>query len=288
MRLVSLTCPAYLTSLRARLSSSSLASRGSVLANPRMSAAICVAISVAACDASNPVRARAASDLSCPSNQVTVTATSDRSYKASGCGASATYVCVEERPLAIGQSLLVQALASETVCIRESVDKPQPHIVTVPFPSGFTFGSSLSTTKPICTDAEHWWQPREPAVFRCGGTPASVGYPATVDLAFCADRLCRIDVLIRAQDPNGWTGLHNEVRSKLEAHYGPRTNYASNIPPACAPVLASCLQGGGAQADTTWRWNTPHGVLLTIGRDGDGPVIRIRYDTSGLAAQPLL
>jgi hypothetical protein len=269
----------------------SIASPAILPADARICALIGLAGTITACGAANPVRARAASDLSCPSDRITIAATGSRSYTASGCGASATYVCVEERPLAYGQSLLVQALASETVCIRESVNKAQPHIATVPFPSGvagFTFGNTLTASKSICVDAGHWWQPREAATYRCGGTPTSVGYPAAVDVAFCSDQLCRIDVLIRAQDPHGWIVLHNDVRTKLEAHYGPSTDYTSSIPPTCSAALHPCLQNGTAQAATTWRWSTPHGVFLTIGRDGDGPLIRIRYETPALVAKPLL
>ena len=245
----------------------------------------------------------AAADFRCSEDSLVTREVGGGMVRITGCGKTALYSCggggldVSLRspigpPPVFGPRGPFQYSFNESECVRVRevpASGATVSLVRAPFPAGvagFTFGRALAASKPVCADAGHWWQPRELHTFRCGGAPTSVGHPAMVDIAFCADQLCRIDVLIRAQDPDGWALLHADVRAKLEAQYGPPTASTATIPPGCNTAMQSCLQNGAAQAASSWRWDTSHSVALTLGRDGDGAVIRIRYETPALATAP--
>ena len=77
-----------------------------------------VALSVVACvSAQGTAQTRAANDFACPEAQVIVTSIGGTSYKAEGCGKSATYTCSASD----GNNGKVTAYA----CIPESAPQPK-------------------------------------------------------------------------------------------------------------------------------------------------------------------
>jgi hypothetical protein len=231
------------------------------------------------------VQARAAHDLPCPVDKITITPVDDHAFRAAGCGATATYVCVEEGPshsFGSGPSLIDLA-RTDAVCIREGMEKPpQQKFATSAFPDsvgGFAFGASLADAQAICTNGGFTWGPMQPAIFRCSGAPTSIGYPATVELGVCSNRVCVLEARVVSTAPADWTQLYTDIRSRLELRYGQLTQYSSTIPPECPSALAACLERGVAHAATVWQWSTRHRIVLAIGRDTEGPAIRVRYET---------
>ena len=96
---------------------------------------------------------------------------------------------------------------------------------------GFDFAISRAAAQTACTGAGHAFaEGADDDTRTCNHPLKPVGFHATLELGFCADALCRIDILTRAEADTSWTQRFLELRAALEERYGRPTTTKSVLP----------------------------------------------------------
>jgi hypothetical protein len=99
--------------------------------------------------------------------------------------------------------------------------------------------------------------------------------PADVDLTFCEERVCGIQLHLRpAADMLGRTikGTYDELRKR----YGkPRS--AINTTSQCKTGLAQCIAEGQGKLEVRWAWPDRHRVMLNTNGEPLGAHLIVTY-----------
>jgi hypothetical protein len=168
---------------------------------------------------------------------------------------------------------------ADTSVPRRVVRSARPPNVPAPKgAAGFRFGTSLDACRATCEEAGHTFENAEGRA-RCSGTPESIGLSATVQLGFCGDRLCTIEIAARPPDDDSAVRVDTFARlsSALEEKYGKSNVESRLVPERCRAVLADCLQKGDAELVYDWTWSRSVGVALAMDNHAGEPAIRLSY-----------
>jgi hypothetical protein len=170
--------------------------------------------------------------------------------------------------------------------------QPQPapagaHAQRAPPPSppptgaaGFAFGKSIDESAAACTGAGHEWTPGEENHFKCSGAPSDVGFPATVLVRFCSDKLCGLSISTAPESEEGkaWISTFADLKETLVRKYGAPAKDDKVRPVECkTKELYACLTDGRAQFLVDWRWPTKERVRAAMKKTAEGPRIQLQY-----------
>ena len=222
------------------------------------------------------VRTRAATDFDCPESEVTVEDVAGTTYRATGCGRTATFTCggprentcVHDDAPTAAPAPAASSVPGSAAALGPST-KPAP-----PGAVGFSFGQSAEEAGQVCTEAGHEWRD-EPKARACSGTPIKLEVQATTRLGFCGEKVCRIELHARPA-PDRWIAALGALRSKLEERYGPASDSRVDFPNDCMQDMQRCAAEGRAITDVSWTWSDGHAITLRIAK-GAEPEIVVAY-----------
>jgi len=251
------------------------------------------------------VQSRAPSDLGCPENAITIEQVGlGSTYRAKGCGNEATYTCTGEYGVDCVREAAIQSSAPPAPVAQSSAPPPAAESSELrygthethgepqdgPAPTGaagFSFGSALDADVSACTGAGYAWATKTEGVFLCSGPPAKVGFDAVVELRFCEEALCRLDVVSRPKDGK-WVKRFGDIRGMLEERYGHPTSTKSIYPSDCRYEEQRCMAEGAMGVFLVWRWKTRQTIELAMGKLEGEPAIRVSYRAAGKDEGPAL
>jgi hypothetical protein len=261
---------------------------------------------------SDTVRARAAVDLACSEDRLSVIDVGGSAFHVYGCGRDVRYVCSGGASPVIGGN--GGWVSTPVTCTREGADSSEESpsassnqspgssndddgtglpITAASFPkgvAGFDFGLPRAAAESACTAAGHVIEPddEDKDVLSCSQPVASVGFDASVKLTFCDGGICRVDIFTRSEGSEAWAKRFGKLRRTLEQRYGRPTRIKRKIPDRCVTELASCLAEGTAGFWITWKWSSSDLITLAMAKRGESPVIRITYKREGSGDEPAL
>jgi hypothetical protein len=137
--------------------------------------------------------------------------------------------------------------------------------------AGFRFGAKAEQARDVCTHAGFRYESRDHEA-SCSGTPVDLGLPGHVELVYCSDSVCQIDVVL-VPPPAAFLEEYRSLRNKLEDKYG-RPHAQNKDVDRCHADAPSCVVAGDASFTYEWTWGTHHGLkLLTRAVDGKASIV---------------
>jgi hypothetical protein len=238
------------------------------------------------------VRERSAHELDCPEDEIDVESIGGTSYRAEGCGSTATYTCIgsvcvrddppgearnEPDPVATPKPGDSQETASRT----PASDPP-------PGAGGFEFGAARKVAQAACVEEGYEWKALGKGTYTCSGVVKGVDLAdASTELSFCRATLCRIVITGKAPEGSGWMTTAVGLLKVLVAKYGEAAERDVRIPQSCVKERGSpdCIERGDASLRVLWTWPTAQRIELFAGiPDGSqGPAIQIAYTSPSSA-----
>lgn len=145
--------------------------------------------------------------------------------------------------------------------------------------AGFVLGAELAATQAACEAAGHGFLFDGEKTASCSGAATSLGFAVQMTFKLCGAKLCAIVAEHRPEAD--WTSAIAELRSKLEAKYGPPAVREGEIPLECRAkdAFVGCLKSRQIQLRYAWSWPTGQSITLTVGvaREGGEPAMRISW-----------
>jgi len=143
--------------------------------------------------------------------------------------------------------------------------------------AGFLFGATLEDAASVCTSSGHEWKAGAPDHYSCSGTPTSIGFPATVTVRFCADKLCALALQVEAA--KHWMSAYAKLSEALTQKYGSPAHSAGDLGSNCQtePELESCVMSGGTSLQRTWKWDAWNHVSLGLTAGTQTPRLDLLY-----------
>jgi hypothetical protein len=147
---------------------------------------------------------------------------------------------------------------------------------------GFTFGLTRKQARQECTSVGMSWS-QTPSGYVCSGTVNDVGdRTASLQLGFCEDWLCRVELFVRPDSGNvrGFATLFAELRRELTRRYGDPHEYDVELPQECKPEteFLGCVSKGKAHGVFRWRWPSGHLIRVDLAPARDGqPMVHARF-----------
>ncbi len=145
------------------------------------------------------------------------------------------------------------------------------------YAAGFRLGSKVNQARRACEMEEYEFE-KTSTGFHCSGPAKELSIEVEVDLRYCGDKLCRVDLI--HEPSKRLSALWKERFAKLKRHYEARYGRARRLryvmPAKCESDLVGCLRKGHAVAIYSWRWKDRE-LRLSMGRLDGEPAIRISH-----------
>lgn len=144
-----------------------------------------------------------------------------------------------------------------------------PRLASSPPPTGaggFELGIARAPARERCKAAGHEWRVGKKGRATCSGTATPVGFPASVELAFCSDTACAVTL---SHTPGSkWIQPFAALQASLTEKYGQASERRLRIPSMCRTTqqFDRCAEDGALHLDVSWRWATGQSVRLSLGK----------------------
>ncbi len=152
--------------------------------------------------------------------------------------------------------------------------------------AGLKFGVGRADAQRACEKEGHRFT-KIPGGYRCSGAVDDVPFEAEVNLVFCEERLCRIDVLMEPSKSLSapWMSRYKKLYRNLTGRWGDAPENKRRIPAHCVRAILPCLQKGQAFVRHKWSW-PDNKAELAMGRLAGKPmiVLSVRRDPAAVAA----
>jgi hypothetical protein len=145
---------------------------------------------------------------------------------------------------------------------------------------GFELGMARAPARERCEAAGHDWRVGEKSRATCSGTATPLGFPASVELAFCGDTACA--VTLSHTPTSEWMQPFATLQASLTEKYGQASVRRLRIPSVCRTneQFDRCAEGGALHLNVSWRWPTGQSVGLSLGkrsRPAGESAVRLTY-----------
>lgn len=144
--------------------------------------------------------------------------------------------------------------------------------------AAFRFGSPLKVAEAACTDANLAWT-QKGADYECSAMPWSVGVVGAVQVRFCNNKLCHIE-LLTPEDPSAKQPIRDvlKLRELLVDKYMRPTENKQSIPDKCAQNVTPCVLDGTAKLEYLWTFPANKSIRLVAEKTETGVRTRLVYD----------
>lgn len=152
--------------------------------------------------------------------------------------------------------------------------------------AGFRFGSSVAEVEKACTLEGHKFTQTTKG-YHCSGPAQALTLPVEVELKFCAEALCRVDMMHQPSKELSalWKQRFREIKKHYEQRFGEARKDKVIVPEKCKAELLPCLEKGEAVAIYSWQWPERE-IQLSMGRIDGKPVIRVSHRPRSAALAP--
>jgi hypothetical protein len=206
-----------------------------------------------------------------------------------------TFVCSQINGSGDDQDFFDRQLASKQVSCREtleSVDKRNRqtqetlHRVQPNAPkgaAGFEFGETAEEAGHRCEAAGRTWRtagsPDATTKAGCSGPVASLGIDASVDVGFCAGRVCSI--ALQHVPRSHFIRTSIALKANIETKYGSAQDSSGKVPEHCRSEQAftHCLESQQVALHYSWTWKSGESIEMSVGKPygAEHTAIRLVY-----------
>jgi hypothetical protein len=143
--------------------------------------------------------------------------------------------------------------------------------------AGFLFGATSEEASSVCTTSGHEWKGGAADHYTCSGAPSSIGFPATVTVRFCADKLCAVALQVDAASQ--WMSAFAKLSEALTQRYGNPASTAGKLGSDCQTESAfeGCVMSGGTSLQRIWKWDAWSHVSLGLTAGAQSPRLELLY-----------
>jgi len=143
--------------------------------------------------------------------------------------------------------------------------------------AGFLFGATAEEGSSVCTTSGHEWKAGAADHYTCSGAPSSIGFPATVTVRFCADKLCAVALQVDAA--HQWMSVYAKLSEALTQRYGSPASSVGELGSDCQTESAfeSCVMSGGMSLQRVWKWDATSHVSLGLTAGVQSPRLDLLY-----------
>jgi len=136
--------------------------------------------------------------------------------------------------------------------------------------AGFELGMSRTAAREACEAAEHQWEDDSGEQPSCTGPALALGFPAQVQLTFCAHGLCGI--VVSHVPEEHWMQRFIGLRRTLETKYGAPSKQQMRVPSMCRTDedFDRCAKDGTLRLSLSWQWPTAQRLRLSLGQTPRG------------------
>lgn len=143
--------------------------------------------------------------------------------------------------------------------------------------AGFLFGATSNEASNVCTASGHEWKAGAADHYTCSGTPSSIGFPATVTVRFCTDKLCAVALQVDAAKQ--WMSAYAKLSDALTQKYGSPANTVGELGSNCQtePEFESCVMSGGMSLQRIWKWDAWSHLSIALTAGAQAPRLDLLY-----------
>lgn len=141
---------------------------------------------------------------------------------------------------------------------------------------GYRFKINTTAAEKRC-ESQGFESGQEPGGVRCSGIPKALSLDGFVDLKFCEEDLCEVNVVSPVEVGEAQSKL-SALSQRLEVQYGPPGKSTRFAPPVCAgDRLPACVADGRAALVDEWIWKDGPQIVLSLHEHKGGVALRISY-----------